>query len=141
MHALGTHSLAGSYLYIIVAGKLYADAGRVEQKLLPIVEDAISALLYAQGRGDLFQLFALCQATGMNYRMTAVPAYLPAPRDAASFVPEEMKKLFETGRQQVMGKSPWRSMPPGGRPGEEVPVRGGTRLTTVPTVPEPTAKP
>jgi len=129
---LGDRPLAGSNLYVVVAGKLFADPAHVSRRLLAIAETAISALLYAQTRGDLFQLYALCLATGMDYHLTAVPPELPVPDDATSFNPEEMSRLFEAGRERARGRDLWRTTPPGTRVGEEVPIRGGVRLATTP---------
>ncbi|HJZ94039.1 MAG TPA: patatin-like phospholipase family protein [Gemmataceae bacterium] len=130
--ALGDRPLAGSNLYVIVAGKLFSDPAPVARRLLPIAESAISALLYSQTRGDLFQLYALCLSTGMNYRLSAVPADVPVPDDATSFNPVEMTRLFETGRERARAGTLWRSTPPGTQSGEEVPIRGGIRLATSP---------
>lgn len=127
---LGERPLEGSNVYIIVAGKLYADASLVERRLIPIAADSITALLYSKQRSDLFQLYALSLATGMNYRLTALPPDLEVPRDATSFNPESMTWLYEAGRQQSKSPVPWRASPPGSEPGEEVPLRGGTKLST-----------
>jgi predicted acylesterase/phospholipase RssA len=129
---LGDRPLEASNLYIVVAGKLYADPGCVERRLLPIATDSISALLYSQGRGDLFQLYALALATGMNYRMTSIPMDLDVPRDATSFDPKVMGWLYEQGRQQANSGRLWRTTPPGTEPGEEIPIRGGIQLQSAP---------
>jgi Patatin-like phospholipase len=128
LRRLGEKPLEGSNMYIIVAGKFYADPGCVERKLIPIAADSISALLYAKCRSDLFQLYALALATGMNYRVTAVPPDASVPQDATSFDPTAMTSLFELGRKQASGGKFWRASPPGTQPGEEVPVRGGIQL-------------
>jgi hypothetical protein len=129
MPARTEHPLAGSNVYIIVAGKLFADPGCVDRRFTRIAADSISALLYAQTRGDLFQLFALCLAGKMNYHLTGIPADAPAPADATTFDPAEMTRLFEHGRQLARGGRPWRWSPPGLAEGEQVPVRSDTRLT------------
>src|SRR5205085_3021207 len=82
---LGEHPLAGSNVYIIVAGKLFADPGCADRKFTRIAADSISALLYSQTRGDLFQLYALSLVGRMNYHLTAIPANAPAPADATTF--------------------------------------------------------
>lgn len=125
---LGERPLDGSNLYIIVAGKYYADPGCVERRLIPIAADSITALLYSKCRADLFQLYALALSTGMNYRVTAIPPELKLPGDAATFDPAAMTFLYNAGREQAAGSNLWRSSPPGTEPGEEVPVRGGTTL-------------
>jgi predicted acylesterase/phospholipase RssA len=128
--ALGERPLDGSNVYIVVAGKLYADPGCVERRLIPIAADSITALLYSKCRADLFQLYALALSTGMNYHVTAVPPELDVPRDATSFDPKVMTWMYEVGREQALSGRGWRSNPPGTQPGEEVPVRGGTKLVT-----------
>jgi Patatin-like phospholipase len=137
---LGDRPLDGSNVYIVVAGKLYADPGCVERRLLPIAADSISALLYSQCRGDLFQLYALSLATGMNYRMTSIPSDLDLPQDATSFDPKVMSRLYEQGRQQATSDRLWRTTPPGAEPGEEVPIRGGTQLKRAAGPSAPTAE-
>jgi predicted acylesterase/phospholipase RssA len=130
--AMGKHPLAGSNLYIIVAGKLFADPASVQRKFIPIAENSISALLYSQTRGDLFQLFAICLATKMNYYLTAVPPDVPAPADATTFDPVEMTALFEAGRKGAKEGGLWRSTPPGLQQGETAAPRAGTRFATRP---------
>jgi predicted acylesterase/phospholipase RssA len=126
----GPQPLAGSNLYIIVAGKLFADPGCVQRKFIQIAENSISALLYAQTRGDLFQLFAICLATKMNYYLTAVPPETPAPADSTSFDPVEMTGLFEAGRKAAKDGNFWRSTPPGLQKGEMGLPREGTKFVT-----------
>ena len=127
---LGEKPLAGSNLYIVVAGKLFADPAPVKPRFLSIVQSSISGLLYAQTRGDLFQLYALSMATGMNYRLAAVQVDVQVPAAATSFDPVAMGRLYEAGRRQAGTAGVWRETPPGNRPGEEVPVRGGAKLGT-----------
>jgi predicted acylesterase/phospholipase RssA len=131
---LGENPLAGSNLYIVVAGKLFADPRCVERRFIKIAGDSITALLYAQARGDLFQLFAICLATKMNYYLTAVPQDLPAPADATTFDPVEMTALFEAGRQAAKAGNLWRSIPPGLQEGELIPPRAGTQFVTTPPI-------
>jgi hypothetical protein len=129
---LGDRPLDGSNLYIIVAGKYYADPGCVERRLIPIAADSITALLYSKCRADLFQLYALALSTGMNYRVTAVPADSNVPGDASTFEPAVMTAFYNVGREQARSGNLWRNSPPGTQPGEEVPVRGGTKLSSSP---------
>jgi hypothetical protein len=131
IHKLGERPLEGSNVYIIVAGKLYADPGCVERKLIPIAADSITALLYAKCRSDLFQLYALALTTGMSYHVAALPADTDSPRDSTSFDPAVMTWLYEVGREQAHSGNLWRATPPGSQAGEEVPVRGGTTLKSL----------
>lgn len=129
---LGDRPLAGSNVYVIVAGKLFADPDPVEPRFLSIVGSSVSALLHSQTRGDLYEVYALALATGMNYKMTAVPQWARVPGSSTSFDPATMNRLYELGRRQAASPDLWRATPPGTRPGEQVPVRGGVNLVPVP---------
>jgi predicted acylesterase/phospholipase RssA len=129
---LGDKPLAGSNVYVIVAGKLFADPDPVEPRFLSIVGSSVSALLHSQTRGDLYEVYALALATGMNYKVTAVPQGARVPGSSTSFDPVTMNRLYELGRRQAASPDLWRATPPGTRPGEQVPVRGGVNLVPVP---------
>jgi predicted acylesterase/phospholipase RssA len=129
---LGDRPLAGSNVYVIVAGKLYPDPEPVQPRFLSIVNSSVSALLHAQTRGDLYEVYALALATGMNYHVAAVPQEARAPASSTTFEPAAMSRLYEAGRRQAALPELWRTVPPGTRPGERVPVRGGIHLTPVP---------
>lgn len=127
--ALGDRPLAGSNVYVIVAGKLYADPQTVQPQLLSIVSSSLSALMHAQTRGDLDHLYAVASATGMNYRQAAIPSDVRLPANSTTFDQTAMQGLYETGRQQALSGGFWRTTPPGTRRSEDVPIRTGNRLT------------
>jgi predicted acylesterase/phospholipase RssA len=129
---LGDKPLAGSNVYVIVAGKLYPDPEPVQPRFLSIVGSSVSALLHAQTRGDLYEVYALALANGMNYRVAAVPESVRMPASSTTFEPAAMNRLYEAGRRQAASPDLWRTTPPGTRPGEQVPVRGGVHLAPVP---------
>src|SRR5436305_8605504 len=99
---LGDRPLAGSHLYALVAGKLYADPDRVERRLLPLVADSALALVAAQCRADLARLHATAREEGMHFRLAAIPADVPASPDPMSFDPAWMGRLFEAGRKRAV---------------------------------------
>jgi len=125
---LGDKPLAGSNVYVIVAGKLYPDPEPVPPRFLSIVNSSVSALLHAQTRGDLYEVYAVALATGMGYHVAAVPQEVRAPASSTTFEPAAMNRLYEAGWRQARSADLWRSTPPGTRPGEQVPVRGGVHL-------------
>ena len=134
---LGDKPLAGSNVYVIVAGKLFADPDPVQPRFLSIVGSSVSALLHSQTRGDLYEVYALSLSTGMNYKVAAVPQAVRVPASSTTFDPASMNRLFEVGRRQAGSPDLWRATPPGTRPGEQVPVRGGVNLVPVPPEPGP----
>jgi hypothetical protein len=141
-HASFPELFYGSDEYVIVAGKLYADAQPAEPRVLKIVGTSVTTFLYAQTRDSLVKLYMQSLLTGMNYHLAAIPGDFPAPMSATDFQPAEMTKMFDEGRRQVLAGTAWRNMPPGvgGSGTEELLVRAGTSLTVVPHLP-PAAPP
>lgn len=127
-------SLYGTNVYAVVAGKLFADPATVSPRALRITAEALSAILYAQGRGDLVRLWTICELTGMTYHQTAIPAEFPAPRSSTEFDPEAMTAMFNEGVRQVFAGTVWRRTPPGVAPGEQPDERAGTDLVIRPAM-------
>jgi hypothetical protein len=126
----GTTSLFGSNLYIILAGKLYADSDAVRPKPLPIAGAAITSLVYSQNRGDIDRLFNYSVLTGMNFKLATIPQDFPVSNQALKFDPVEMGKLYQLGREHsVQPIIPWQDRPPALDANEELRSRTGTRLT------------
>jgi hypothetical protein len=126
------HSLYGSDVYAIVAGKLFADPTAEKPRALRIAGSSVSTVIYAQTRGDLTRLWTLCQLSGMNYHMAAIPDEYPAPKSSTEFNRAELQGMFDEGVRQMTAGTAWRSTPPGVAPGEAPLVRSGTDLTQVP---------
>lgn len=125
-------SLYDSDLYLIVAGKLYPDPSRVRDKAITIASSSVATLISSQTRGDLVKLYTACVLTGMNFRLTAIPATFQAPDSSVTFDPEAMTRMFEEGRTLAQSGRTWRVTPPGVEPGEGVYQRSGGTLTRVP---------
>jgi predicted acylesterase/phospholipase RssA len=126
---LGPGWLYGSDLYILVAGKLYADPAPVRSRTLAIAQSAVSTIIYDQTRSDLHKLFLMTMLTGMNYHLSSIPLEMQAPTSATEFDPAEMCRMFQAGAEWAMTNPRWRDTPPGYEPGEGVRYRGGTVLT------------
>ena len=82
---------------------------------MKIAGRAVSTLISTQGIGDLYQLYVLCQRDHIDYNVTAIPASfnekLPEPFDQAYMI-----KLYEVGRQAMLGGTAWAKVPPGYNP-------------------------
>ena len=122
-------SLYGSDLYILVAGKLYADPDQVKSRVLAIAQSSVSTLIAAQTRDELFKLYTASMLTGMNFKLSAIPQDFPAPKDSTEFDPAEMRSMFDEGVRQVTSGTAWRTTPPGAGEGETLIQRTGVRLT------------
>ncbi len=125
-------ALSDSDLYIVVAGKLYADPNPVELWSLSIAGESVSAMIYALSRGDLLRLYTACVLTGMRYHLAAIPPDFQAPTSSTDFNPADMKRMFDLGAVTAKDGTAWRSTPPGLGRGEGSFPRQGTDLVKTP---------
>lgn len=126
--AVAARDIAGTKVYVIVAGKIYADPEVIRPWSLNQAGN-VSTLIYAQTRGDLQRLYTVCLLTGMDYFVSAIPPDYPTQTSSAEFKPVAMTALFEEGRRVMHSANPWRTLPPGAGPGESSLARHGPILT------------
>ena len=125
----GSAALAGTQVWCIVAGKLYADPSPLQRWSLNIASTSVSAVIYAQTRGDLLRIYTGCILAGMDFHLTAIPEGFDAPKSAAEFNAEPMTRMYNEGYKIAMSGKAWRSTAPGAEPGETVRERSSTVLT------------
>lgn len=121
--------MAGVDVYLIVAGKLYADAGPLKKRSLSLAGSSVTTALYGQARGDLQRMYIVSLLSGMNYHLTSIPADFPAPTSCTTFEPKPMTEMFNEGYRLTSSGQAWRRTPPGIEPGESPLQRHGTDLT------------
>jgi predicted patatin/cPLA2 family phospholipase len=126
---------AGTDLYLLVAGKLYADAAPIRDRSVRIGAKGVSTMLHAQTRTELERLYLQSLIHGMNYHLAAIPTEYPAPSSGLEFDPRAMTALFNEGYGLAAAGAAWREHPPGAGPGESTLQRGGTDLVPVPRGP------
>jgi hypothetical protein len=124
-------NMAGTKVWAIVAGKIYADPEVIKDRSLTNAGKSVSTIIYAQTRGDLQRMYTLCLLNGMDLFITAIPAAYPAPVSSTEFKPEVTGGLFEEGRRVVLSGEAWRTSPPGTlrEEGENIQSRAGRYLT------------
>jgi predicted patatin/cPLA2 family phospholipase len=127
----GDLDLAGVDLYLIVAGKLYADAEPLKARSLSVAGSSVSTVIYAQTRGDLQRIFLVSVLSGMNYYLAAIPPEFPAPPSSTEFSVGPMTEMFNEGYRLAMNGTVWRRTPPGVEAGESPLKRQGTTLNFV----------
>lgn len=121
--------LAGTDLYMILAGKLFSDAQVQKARTLSLAGASVSGVLYAQARGDLQRLYLISMITGMNYQLCSMPADFPAPASSAAFEQNSMIAMYNEGFRLASSGQSWRKSPPGVDAGESMLNRSGTDLT------------
>ncbi len=120
-------------LYVVVAGKLYPDAGPVRPRVLPVLGATTGTLLYAHCRADLANLYGLSRASGLKYHLTSLAQEFRTLETSVDFNQKEMAKLFFEGRQQGMNGPAWMYGPPTLSPGDGDFIRSGLKMRTPPT--------
>ncbi len=121
----------GSCVYVISSGKLYADSGAVKPRFTSIVVDAISSMLYAGARNDIFRIFNTALFCGMDFQLIAVPPDFALKADSLDIDPKELRGLYDLGFQMGKTREGWRQTPPGTEVSEQVLPRTGTKFRTV----------
>ncbi|NQT16744.1 MAG: patatin-like phospholipase family protein [Planctomycetes bacterium] len=122
--------LAGSRVYIIIAGKPFPEPRCAKPRAIDIAGNALSALTSAQTRSDLIRIYTLSLLTGMEFRMAAMPQDFPTHGSSLSFDPPEMKRLYEHGYRLACSGKAWRDTPPVVEPAEQSVPRAGTEFLT-----------
>ena len=106
-------NLTGTRLYVIVNGKLQADPAPAKRVLLPIASESLSALMYAKSSADLLRLYYLSNATGMDYRLVAIPQGARNVPTTTEFDPTRMTGLFQLGNAMARSETSWVRAPRG----------------------------
>ncbi|MFO0895887.1 MAG: patatin-like phospholipase family protein [Pirellulales bacterium] len=131
----GRRPLAGSNLYVIVAGKSYPDPKCVEPKALTIAASSLGALTSAQTRNELVRIYTLTLLTGMQFHMSAIPQHWPLNDDSMSFDRAEMQCLFDQGYRLSLAGQAWDEVPPVLDASEQSQPRAGTEFLAPPPMP------
>ncbi len=123
----------GPNVYAIVAGKLYPDPGPVRRRILPVLGATTGALLHAQCRSELANLYWQSRLSGMRYHMLALRPDAEVNVDTAVSIDQQvMQKLYQEGFNDGQAGPAWRYVPPALSPCDGDYARGGLRLRTMP---------
>ncbi len=128
----GPRPLAGSNVYAIIAGKLYADPECIRPRLFGILGKSVSSLIYAMTQNDLLRIYTLSLLTGMKFHFTSLRQDYVDKGDALLFDPVELVALFNEGVTVGRNTDGWRTNPPGTNANEQVIPRTGTAFQTHP---------
>jgi hypothetical protein len=123
--------LTGANIYTIVSGKLYTDQNCTKRKTLKIAASSLNAFYSSEVRGELFQMYALCQLGGMHFHLSSIPQDYKFGHESMSFDPAEMKRLYDVGFNLICSNKAWRFDAPVAEPGEYAPPRSGNEFISV----------
>jgi predicted acylesterase/phospholipase RssA len=125
----GPRPLAGSNIYAIVSGKVFAEPKCVDPNLFGILGGSITSLIAAMTQNDLLRIYTLSLLTGMQFQFTALRQDFPDDGGSLKFEPLSQIRLFEEGRRvglQGGRGDDWRTQPPAVLRHEQVVPRTGT---------------
>ena len=100
-------------LYVIRNARLENEQATTRRSTLSIAPRSVSALLQAQGVGDLYRIFFLAQRDGIDYNVTYIPASFTVKRTTGEFDQAYMRALFSFARDLAKAGYPWQKYPPG----------------------------
>jgi predicted acylesterase/phospholipase RssA len=127
----GPRPLAGSNIYAIVSGKVFAEPKCVNPNLFGILGGAITSLVSAMTQNDLLRIYTLSLLTGMQFQFTALRQDFADEGGPLKFEPLMQAKLYEEGRRvglQGGRGEDWRTQPPAVLRHEQVVPRTGTEF-------------
>lgn len=127
-----TQPVEGANVYAIVAGKIYAEPGRVQKALFSVTGQSLLTVLQARSDGDLMRLFLMATLSGGRFQLASVPQDMPVGANALDFEPATMRSLFDVGYKFAAAGHDWRNTPPGAEPDEQTLPRSGVRFVTAP---------
>ena len=102
-------------LFVIRNARPGSDLETVDRSTLKVAGRAISTLVSAQGVGDLYRLYLICQRDNIDYNVTYIPAAF-SEKLRKPFDRSYMNKLYGFGRETMKIGHAWLKYPPGFSP-------------------------
>ncbi|MBA4188492.1 MAG: hypothetical protein C0467_10850 [Planctomycetaceae bacterium] len=100
-------------LYAVVAGKLYADAAPVRQRVLPILGATTESIMYANCRSELGNLHGQAVLSGLRFHLSALRQDAVVNAETLLSIDQtEMQKLYVEGEQDGLAGPAWQFAPP-----------------------------
>ncbi len=99
-------------VYVIRNSFLDPDYQGMKRSVFPIATRTIDSLIRTQGVGDLYQIYALCQRDGNDFKLAYIPSDF-TDKPIEGFDPVYMSKLLDRGYQMALKGYPWENAPPG----------------------------
>lgn len=122
------HADTDAKLYVVVAGKYYAEEKEVRPRLLKVVTASGGAMMSAQTRRSVANLYHLSKAHNVQFHAIALRQDFAIEESKIDFEPAAMTKLFNEGVHLGVSGPKWETQPPDLGPGDDAEIRTGSRL-------------
>ena len=104
--------LNGARLYVIRNGRINPQWESVSDNLVSITQRSLSTLIKNQSIGDLYRIYSIANANGIQFNLASVPADFDFPTDTL-FDQKYMTALFDRGYAMGSHGYPWVTSLPG----------------------------
>jgi predicted patatin/cPLA2 family phospholipase len=99
-------------LYVIRNGKIDPEWQSVRENVVSITQRSISTLIKNQGIGDLYRIYSITKADGIDFNLASIPANFSETSDEP-FDLKYMIALFDRGYNLANRNYSWVKAPPG----------------------------
>jgi predicted patatin/cPLA2 family phospholipase len=99
-------------LYVIRNGKIDPEWQSVRENVVSITQRSISTLIKNQGIGDLYRIYSITKADGIDFNLASIPADFSETSDEP-FDLKYMIALFDRGYNLANHNYSWVKAPPG----------------------------
>lgn len=101
----------GGSVYVIRNDKLSPAPEPIDRKLIAITGRTIAGMIKTMAVADLTRIYLVTEQVGGEFNYVGIPDdFVWEGREA--FDREEMRRLFEVGRELAKSGNPWRTVPP-----------------------------
>jgi hypothetical protein len=102
-----------SAVYVIRNGKVGPEPKQIRRSFADIASRSLASLTKSVAMNDLYRVWTVADDNHVDFHYVGIPEdYEAAPKEP--FDPNEMRRLFEVGRQLALEDEPWHSRPPWG---------------------------
>lgn len=123
---------AGAKLYVILAGKMYAEPLQVRPRLVKVLTASGGALMASAARRCLANLYHVSRQHDVQFHSISLRQDFLIEESRIDFEPVAMSRLFVEGVQVGVAGPKWETQPPDFGPGEDGEIRTGSRLRVSP---------
>lgn len=99
-------------VFIIRNSRLEPEREFTERRATSIAARSINLLIYNQGLGDLYRMYLIAKADGLQYNLAYIRRDFDFPHEY-EFDTNYVRALYQYGFEQARQGYPWRKAPPG----------------------------
>jgi hypothetical protein len=99
-------------VFIIRNSRLEPEREFTERRATSIAARSINLLIYNQGLGDLYRMYLIAKADGLQYNLAYIRRDFDFPHEY-EFDTNYVRALYQYGFDQARQGYPWRKAPPG----------------------------